>query len=161
MVGFAFAAASATLVGQNLGAKKIARAEKSAWEAVAFFEIILTALLLLFISFPEGIIRIFSEEEGVIEIGGEYVSLLGIALPFLGLSVVLSRAFGGAGETRLPMIVTAIALIGVRIPLSYYLASFMGVSGIWYGLLASNLIEGTIIALLFRRGSWKKAKLDV
>ncbi len=161
MIGFAFAAASATLVGQNLGAEKPDRAEKSAWGAVAFFEIILAGFMVIFLTFPEGIMKIFSEEVRVVEIGSEYVSVLGMALPFLGLSVVLSRAFGGAGSTRTPMMVTAIALIGIRIPLAYYLASTIGTYGIWYALLASNLIEGTIIALLFRQGRWKKVKVDV
>jgi len=161
MVGFAFAAASATLVGQNLGAGKPKRAEKSAWIAVGFYEVLLAALLLVFVLMPEEIMGIFSNTPEVVSIGAGYVVILGAAFPFLGLSVVLSRSFGGAGETKVPMIVTAISLIAIRIPLAYFLASTIGVSGIWYALLVSNIIEGSTFAFLFRRGKWKGKRVNV
>jgi putative MATE family efflux protein len=160
-VGFAFAAASAVLVGQNLGAEKPQRAEKTAWGAVGFYEIMMVVMLSIFILMPEEVMLVFTDQPDVVRVGAEYVSIFGLALPFLAMSVVLSRAFGGAGETKVPMMITAISLICIRIPLAYYLAGIIGVSGIWYGLFATNVIEGLTFALLFRRGRWKEKEIGV
>ena len=74
---------------------------------------------------------------------------------------VLSGVFQGAGDTRLPMILSIIALWVFEFPLAYILSHHTGLNevGIW---LASPIAAGIIAIVtytLFRRGRWKEMRL--
>jgi len=70
--------------------------------------------------------------------------------------VILGRAMQGAGDTFWPMVITATAMLFLRIPLAYGFAmSWESVTGIWAGLAASNIVQGTLFAAAFLWGRWK------
>ena len=71
--------------------------------------------------------------------------------------VVLDGAFGGAGMTIPPMVVSA-TLTAARIPLAQYAAftAGLGVRGIWIVISATAALRGIVTAMWFSRGSWKR-----
>jgi Na+-driven multidrug efflux pump len=75
--------------------------------------------------------------------------------------MVLSRSMSGAGVSMPPFIVTAAALLGVRIPLAYVLADVMGmgVEGVYWAVTVPTVLEGIIMYVVFRTGVWKRGKL--
>ena len=159
ITGLGFAAA--TLVGQNLGAKRVDRAETSSWRCALYAILIVGALSAFVISFPKQVLSVFltGTEENIQEVVQTGTSFLRIVMPtvlFIGLGITLGRAQNGAGDTQLPLLNSLFTFLGVRIPLVYLLVGELGVAGVWIGLAISNVIYGVVMVLLFKMGRWKK-----
>ncbi len=155
MPGFGLAQSAATLVGQNLGAEKPARAEKSAWIAAGFYEIIMVGSAVFLIICARNIVSVFNLNPEIVKIGSSYIRFISLTFFFMALSIVLSRAMNGAGDTLSPMVITAISVFVLRIPLVLFLAKGLATNGIWMGTAISNVAQGLIITFWFTRGRWK------
>src|SRR6056297_2499630 len=116
------ATATTTMVGQNLGADNVNRAEKSAWISSGIIFGLLTALALLFNLFPAQIIAVFNSNPEVIDIGVSFLRIVGFSFGFLGVRFILGGSFRGAGNTVVAMVLAIIALWGIRLPLAQYLS---------------------------------------
>jgi len=155
MPGFGLATAASTLVGQNLGANKPERAARTAWITVSFGAAIMTFFGIAYIIFSSGVIGIFNRDPEVVKTGGIYLYITAGTLGFIGLSIILGRALSGAGDTISPMVITAIGLLALRIGLSLLFSWKMGLIGIWFGIAASNVIQGSMVCFWFSTGRWK------
>jgi putative MATE family efflux protein len=156
-MGFGFAAA--TLVGQNLGARKPERAEKSGWICAGIGAAIMIVLSIVFILLSGKIISVFNDEIEVVEIGTQLIRIMAPTFVFLGLGMSLGRGLNGAGDTFHTMLFSTISLLVLRIPLAWYMSTFVGMNGIWSSLALTNVIYGIIIATWFKMGKWKKKEL--
>jgi putative MATE family efflux protein len=161
MPGFGFNIAAATLVGQNLGARKVERAEKSAWGSVAFGSSMMAAIALVFFIFAEPLARLFTKDPMVVHYAVLYLRINAISEPFLGLSMVLTGAFEGAGDTLPPTIMTLLSLWAFRLPIASILSITLGygVIGAWAAMSVSAILQGLLIALMFKRGRWRHKKV--
>jgi putative MATE family efflux protein len=156
MPGIGFGNAAATLVGQNLGARKPHRAARAAWVSTGTFVAVAAVASAVFMLVPHAIVRIFNNDPGVVEAGGTFMRLLGATIPFMCLSAVLGRALQGAGDTLSPMIITTFAMFILRVPLAYLLALRMGsVTGAWIAFAASDVVQGAMFGVWFATGRWK------
>ena len=157
MPGFGMAAATATLVGQNLGAKKPDRAEKCALTAAFYHFIIMTSAGILFYIFAQDAFRAFNDNPEVLSLGQQYLRIIIFSYPFIAIAVVFNRALIGAGNTLTPMLLTTSTLYGIQIPAAFLLPKleFFGGNGLWVAIAGSNIVLGILITIIFRRGKWK------
>lgn len=159
MPGFGLAAATAVLVGQNLGAKNPQRAEKSGLISSLLYGLFMVFTGSLFHIFAQPIISAFNPQPDVVRIGVNYLHVLTLSFVFLGIAIVLSRAMNGAGDTISPMVITGFTLLILRIPLCLFLSDRVGTTGIWVGLAISDLANGLLTLFWFMQGRWKKRKI--
>lgn len=159
--GFGFNIAAATLVGQNLGAKKPDRAEKTAWGAAWLSVVLMTVVAIFFVTFAKFLAGIFTTDSLVQKYVIYYLWINAISEPFLGLSMVLSGAFEGAGDTVPPTVITILCLWCIRLPLSYFLALVWGkgVAGAWVGMCSSVVLQGLVFAYVFKQGKWRNKRI--
>ena len=159
--GFGLGNAAATLVGQNLGAGKPARAERSAWLVGGYNAMFMTLAAGVSLFLSEPIVAIFNCDPNVMRLGGEGLRITGLTLIFSGLGVAMARSLDGAGATLPPMVINLVTLWGVQIPAGYALARWAGLgpTGIWIGLGLANISNGLIMAYWFRRGKWKEKEI--
>lgn len=149
--------AAATLVGQNLGAGKPDRAERSVWIAGGLNAGLLGLAGLFFVLFPDLVIGIFTHDPDVAAYGRECLRIVGYGYAFYGLGMVMESSFNGAGDTWTPTYINLVVFWLVEIPLAYSLAVHFGwgpVGVFWAITLAFSLLAVTA-ALLFKRGKWK------
>lgn len=159
MPGFGLGNAVSTLVGQNLGANKPERAERSAWITVGFAAGVMSFIGLIYIVFAKPITAAFNDHPEVLQMGVTQQYLNAWSFGFVGLAIVIGRAFNGAGDTISPMIMTAISLIIFQLGIAILLSKVMGVSGIWLGITAANIIQAAMMAAWFKTGRWKLKKI--
>lgn len=159
MPAFGLASAVSTLVGQNLGAEKPERAERTAWITVGVGAGIMTLMGIACIVFSNFVIGFFSDDISVIEVGSQYMQIAAGTFGFIGISIIVGRALNGAGDTISPMVTTAIGFIGLRISLAILLSKTIGLNGVWFGLAISTVIQGSMISLWFRTGRWKSKQV--
>ena len=153
--------AAATLVGQNLGAKQVERAEKSVMITAKYNAIFMSFVMVLFIFFSNPIIRFFSADEAVIAYGARALQIIGTAYIFYGISMVMTQALNGAGDTRTPTLINFICFWLFQIPLAYFLA--IGLDLRSTGAFIAIPVAETLIALVawyyFKKGKWKDVKV--
>ncbi|MBW2092671.1 MAG: MATE family efflux transporter, partial [Deltaproteobacteria bacterium] len=147
--GLAIGNAAATLVGQNIGAGKPERAVKTGWSSAGLYSIFMIVITLAFMLFAKELVNIFNQDLEVIAEGSLFLRIFSATFIFLAFSSVLGRAINGAGDTFSPMIITGLAILGLRIPLAYLLALNLGPEGIWIGMALSNVFQGVIFTVWF------------
>lgn len=149
--------AAATLVGQNLGAEKPDRAERSVWTAGFLNAGILAIAGLFFIVFPDVVINIFTQEPEVAAYGRQCLRIVGYGYAFYGLGMVMESSFNGAGDTWTPTYLNFFVFWLFEIPLAYVLADQFGwgPQGVFWAITISFSVLAIASALLFRRGKWK------
>ena len=149
--------ASATLVGQNLGAKKPDRAERAVWVTGWVNMILLGIIGLFLVLFPGPFIRLFIENENVIKSGILGLRIISIGFIAYGLGMVLVNSFNGAGDTSTPLKINIFAFWLVEIPLAWLLAIKAGFreEGVFIAIVVAESLMTLIAWLVFRRGKWK------
>jgi len=149
--------AAATLVGQNLGAGKPERAEKSVWKAAYLNAVFLGVAGLIFLIFSNAIIGFFTADPKVLAYGTEALHIIAYGFVFYGFGMVLGTAFNGAGDTWTPTCLNLFIFWLFEIPLAYLLAYRFGfgASGVFWAITIAFSLFAIIAALLFRRGKWK------
>ncbi|MEN6358000.1 MAG: MATE family efflux transporter [Armatimonadota bacterium] len=161
MPGAAFGMAATPLVGQNLGAGRLDRAEHSAWIATWQAVAIMSAVAAVFIAAPGYLARMFTQEASLIPIIVAYLRINAVSEPFLAVNMVLRGALQGAGETRIPAWITFFTSYVIRLPLAWALAVplGMGSTGAWIGMATSTVISGIWVASWFKWGDWRQIQI--
>ena len=156
-----FARAATTMVGQNLGADKIERAEKSVWVSAGLVFGLLSILGILFFNFATQIIAIFNNDPAVIEIGSDLVRVLSISFGFVGVKIVLGGSFRGAGNTGIAMVLAGVSLFGLRIPITKLLTDILQwqAAGIWWGIAIESFLSALLATIWFKFGTWKESAI--
>ena len=153
--------AAATLVGQNLGAKQMERAEQSVLLTAKYNAIFMSFVMVLFLFFANPIIRIFTQEEAVIQYGARALQIIGSAYIFYGVGMVMTQALNGAGDTKTPTVINFVCFWLFQIPLAYFLANGLDLKST--GAFIAIPVAETLIALVawyyFKKGKWKEVKV--
>jgi putative MATE family efflux protein len=158
VVGFGFSIASATLVGQHLGAGDPLRAAQSGWRAMALAVSSMTLVSIVIIASARVLARNMIADEAVIEHAVALIRLLGAAQPLMGVEFALAGALRGAGDTRFPLFTTFTGLILGRVALATALTWF-GAPVVWIyaTLLADYALKSVLLVTRFRSGRWRGA----
>ncbi len=153
--------AAATLVGQNLGAGKPARAEGSVWRTGLYNMVFLGAIGLLFIVFAPQIIGLFTSDPAVAPLAVSALRLFSCGNISYSYGMVITAAFNGAGDTATPTTLNLICFWLCQIPLAWTLAfhSGIGLNGVYVAVLVSDSLLAALGILLFRRGKWKQVNV--
>lgn len=148
--------ATATMVGQNLGASKPERARRVAWAGMLISTLILVAAAALVIPFRSHLILLFMSDPEVLAIGVNMLLLVSFAFPFLGIIQVMTGVYQGAGHTAYSMFFGLFRLWVLRIPLIYLLAYVLdwGASGVWWAMFWSNMGTTLVAVGFFLTGNW-------
>lgn len=168
IIGILFLIPSAMLstvsavAAQNLGAKKVDRAKKTLWEALAI-TVGFGMVFSIAIQFMAGdVVSIFTSESEVIRLGDQYLRGYVWDCVLAGMHFCFSGFFCACGWSILSFIHNVAAIIIARIPLAY-LASVMFPDTLYPMGMATN--TGSLLSVLICVGAYiwlnKQRKLDV
>src|SRR5690606_14328716 len=101
--------AAATLVGQNLGARQVDRAEISVWKTGKYNAIFMGVISLFYLVLAKTIISWFSPDPQVIAHGALCLQVVALGYVFYAYGMVVVQAFNGAGDTRTPTVLNLVA----------------------------------------------------
>jgi putative MATE family efflux protein len=161
MPAWGFSNAAATLVGQNLGAGHPERAEAAVWKIGIYNMLFLIGVSAIFFFYNESIMRIFTSEPAIVEVGSKWIRILSYSYFVYGWWMVSVQAFNGAGDTMTPTKINLVFFWLIQIPLSYVLAIPFGWNhvGVFWGVFFSETSVGLFTFWLFTRGRWKSVKV--
>jgi len=153
MVPLGVSSAAAVRVGHAVGAGDARRAARSGWMAIVYGVGFMSVSMSMFLLIPRVILRGFTSDERVLDVGVSLLFVAGLFQLFDGLQVVATGALRGIGETRIPMLVAAAGYWILGMPVGY-LACFtlgFGVIGLWAGMLVGLMSVGLVLVGLWRR----------
>ena len=150
--------ALAAFCGQNIGAGRLDRVKKGVqftmYTNIALGLLTFAAVYL----FGNEMMRIFTKDIDVVAIGKEYLLIIGGFFIVHGALNVYNGAPRGAGDTLFPMITSLVCLWLIRIPLAYYLSSWLGRNGIWWAIGISITIGLIVTFVYYKMGFWKRRR---
>lgn len=157
LVGFGFSLASATLVGQKLGASDRRAAFHYGWQSMWLAVFCMTIMGFLVILTAPLIGQLLALTEDVIRLTLLFIYFLGLMQPLMAIEFSLSGALRGAGDTRSPLFITMLALT-VRLILAM-IVLWLEAPVVWVFacLLADYCIKGVLYIRRFRSLSWLRA----
>jgi len=150
--------AAATLVGQNLGAKDIDRAEKSVLVTAKFNMIYMGSIMIISLLAADPMMWFFTNNAHVHDIAVKAIRILSAGYIFYGIGMVLLNAFNGAGDTKTPTWVNFFGFWTLQIPLAYLLAKYfeLGPTGVIWAIPVAETCMTVATIILFKKGKWKK-----
>jgi MATE family, multidrug efflux pump len=161
MPSWGICSAAATLVGQNLGAKKPERSERAVWLAGAYNMIFLTVVGAIFFALARPIVTRFTGDEQVVAMGVSCLQLVSLGYPFYAWGMTMEQAFNGAGDSKTPTWMNLYCYWLFQIPLAWWLAKVAGLGprGVYLAICTAESLLAVVSVVLFRRGKWKEAKV--
>lgn len=157
MPGFAFGAASTTLVGQALGAKRPDKADDYVAVAIKMAASLMAVLATLMFIFSSQLLTLFTRDAQVIITGSQLVKLLAtIQVPYM-ISMIHSGALRGAGDTRGPFIITLFSMWGVRVLSAAVCVKVLhfGIHSVILCMNTDNIVRMVLFWKRFKDGKWK------
>ncbi|HEK20452.1 MATE family efflux transporter [Mucilaginibacter sp.] len=149
--------AAATLVGQNLGAGRVDRAERSVFQTIRYTAVFLGIVTVLFLTCGHLFASFFTEDEQVKSVAAKALEIISGAFIIYGMGMVFTSAFNGAGDTWTPTKINFFTFWLFQIPLAYLLAKYfeMGPTGVFISLPVSEIGLTIAAYVLFKKGKWK------
>lgn len=148
--------AISAVVGQNLGAGKSERVSAAVRWGVGIAAGITGLVTAVAVLKPTILMVLFTQDEGVLTEGSRYLQIMGWSYIPTSVLFILGGVMRGAGDTMAAMLLTLIALWGIRVPLAYAMAGSMGPSGIWYAILISMVLGMLLHWGYYMTGRWKR-----
>jgi putative MATE family efflux protein len=150
--------ATATMVGQNLGAERPDRAQRSVWSGIGISSAILVSAAIVVLLLRQHLIGFFLTDPEVLAVGSEMLLIVAVAFPFMGIIQVIMGAYQGSGHTFYSMFFGLFRLWALRVPLVFLLGFTlgMGASGVWWAMFGSNLGTAGLSLACFLTGNWRR-----
>ncbi|WP_042860129.1 solanimycin export family MATE transporter SolL [Dickeya sp. NCPPB 3274] len=155
--------ATATLVGQNIGAGQFKRAHAIGRLSATISFLTLTTIGLIGFVFTPYIIGLFAPDQTqVIYYGTNFFHIIAPGYGLIGLQMALNGAFRATGRTMTTMILALVSQWLIQIPLAWGLSHYtsLGISGLWWAFPITNLLMTAITIILFERIDWERSRLS-
>ncbi len=158
--GSGFGAASATLVGQALGAGDPEGAARTGWRALRLATAVAVVLGIACALARTPLARLFVTDPATVEALGPFLLCLALSQPFLQAHFALGGAHRGAGDTLTPFYAAAAGNWALRLPLAWLFVYGLDLDLVWawYALLFDHLTRTVWLAVSFHRGHWREAR---
>jgi len=157
--------ATSTIVGQNMGAGQVERADKSYHIAMrmAVIFLFIGGLILSRRSIAQPIVSIFSKDAEVISMATDFLCLMALCCWTNGIYNATIGLFQGSGHTMVTMLVDASRMWIFRFLVLYICESILhlGLASIWYAVVVSNATSSLILLILYKTNIWKKQTVKI
>ena len=162
MIPFGLGSAAAVRVGQAIGRGDHDGMRRAGWTALALGSIVMSGSALLFLIMPAPLIRIYSSDPGVVELGILLLFICSVFQLFDGLQTVATGALRGLGDTRTPMVLNLVGHWLIGLPIGYVLCfnRNWGVAGLWTGLSVGLVLIGASLAVTWNVRSRAKVLME-
>ncbi|WP_431610568.1 MATE family efflux transporter [Chryseobacterium sp. 'Rf worker isolate 10'] len=153
--------AASTLVGQNMGANEMLRAEQSVMKTVKYNVIFMLTVSLIFLFMGNFLVGFFTQEAAIKDFAKNALQIMSVGFIFYGIGMVMINAFNGAGDTWTPTWVNLFGFWLFQIPLAYFLSKYldMGPKGVFISIPAAETLITIVAFILFKKGKWKTIKV--
>jgi len=149
------------MVGQNFGAGKFDRIEKTTRVALCINAAVFITFGIIYLLFPRQVFRLFTKDETTLALAATVMTGLVCAYPFNILMTSYRGVVQGVGNAALEMAMGIFDGVFLRIFLAYFFGTFlkMGFFGFVIGYAAAAAGTGIPSLIYYLSRRWKKRKV--
>lgn len=156
MPGYGIADAATTLVGQSHGAGRPDLVKRFGYISVGLGISVMTLMgIILYIAAP-AMMDIMTPVSEISRLGADVLRIEAWAEPMFAASIVAYGVFVGMGDTIVPACMNFGSIWIVRVPFAAFLATRIGLTGVWIAMAVELTFRGLIFLIRLVRGSWIK-----
>ena len=154
-------ATAVALIGYSLGAKQPHRAKEYGRTCRMIGSVIAAVLAVLYFTGAGVLMRLFFEEEEIVSIGVSIMHVIIFVVMLQIAQVIYMGCLRGAGDTLYTAVASTISVTLVRTVGSWFFGYVlnMGITGIWFGVLADQVSRFLFASIRFRQGKWTEIKI--
>ena len=164
MPNFTFGTAATTYIGQNVGAGRGERLKPGIKAMLKLGLISSTVMVAGILLFGHQLIGMFTETELTMQLGVQGLQTLAFGYICFSVTQVLQGSMRGAGETKLPMYISIIGTVILRMPLAYLMAALTKNEtwpngqpiALFGSLLISWVVSMMMTVISYRMKFWRK-----
>ena len=150
------------MVGQNLGAGKVARAEKVVRIALIVNALFMVAVGVLYLSSAEHLLAFFGATGESLASGIQFMQIVPMSYFIIAMAMTMGFAMNGAGMTRPGMYAAIAGQLVVQVGLAAIVVSKgMPLYYIWFAVVCGTVVVFLFDLFFYRQGAWKTKKLDL
>lgn len=154
-----FSMALASFVGQNIGAGSFDRVKRGLRYTILMSGAVAIIVSIAIGIFADPLMRIFTTDANVIEIGSHYLWVVCTFYLIFTLMFMYTGVLRGAGDTIIPMFITLFSLWIIRIPLAVFLSERFGIVGVWWAIPIAWALGMIASFIYYRTGKWKSKRV--
>lgn len=153
MVPMGVGAAASVMVGNAIGRQDAAGARRFAYAALAVGAAFMCMSALFMLTIPQLLAHIYTNDSAVVVIAVVLLPIAGLFQVFDGLQVVGAGVLRGAGDTRVPMVISLAGFWLIGMPISIYLGLYtpLAAAGLWWGFVAGLGSVAFFLVIRIRR----------
>lgn len=150
-----------SLIGHNIGSKKLERAKATADRSILLGVGLMTVLGLLSFLFADSFMGLFFESAETIAQGVMILHIWAVGFPFFGAFIMMETIHSGVGHNTPPMIVAIIHSWGLQVLPALIATQVLGFDqvAVWWILALSGVVSTAGFYLYYRRGAWLRYKV--
>ena len=154
---FSIGTAMTTMVGTNIGANNIDRAERIGMIGATSAGLLSGVIGLMLALTPDIWIRVFTADQETLMVTKQYIQILGVCYLFQGFGLSLYFASQGANAMKWPIVITALRFVVFTVAalVSVYWLS-TGIAGIFYSSAGAMILFGVLMVVALKKGAWRK-----
>ena len=151
MIPYGIGSAAAVRVGQAVGRRDAPGVRRAGWAALGLASAVMTGAAVLFLTAPGALIRVYSTDATVVDVGIVLLFICSVFQLFDGLQTVATGALRGLGDTRTPMVLNLVGHWAIGLPIGYVLCfnRGWGVAGLWAGLSVGLILIGGSLLMVW------------
>ncbi len=149
MPGFAFSVVASSYVGERIGAGEFRNGKAVGLEVAKLATATMFFLGIVAAALSKILVKPFSIDQEVLELASLYLVLAGLSEAGLALAMSFSGALRGAGNTVVPLVVSAIGLYLFRVMPTSILTKFIGVLGAWISMFIDVYLRGAMLYAIY------------
>jgi putative MATE family efflux protein len=159
MPAIGFSRATASLVGQSIGAGRPEQARRVLRQSVVTILVFISTGMVLTFFFGNVVVRFFIDDAAVVEVGALMFRIVSISVIPFAMFTVANGAFQGGGDTKPLMYLNIARLWGLRVPIAYVLAVVVAIGpvSVWISMVVSNVLTAAAGFWILSKGRWLNA----
>mgnify|MGYP000902132364 CR=1 FL=1 len=156
MPGIGIAIAATALVGRSVGARDRVQARRMARGTMEFALLIMGCFGIIFALIPYHVAALFTNDREIIRIAGLLLRIASLEQLTIAAAAVMGGILRGTGDTRTPMIISALLTWAYRLPMLYLVICVfqLPIHFAWIVFVSDWLLRTLIFIIIFRRRFW-------
>lgn len=156
--------AAAAVAGQNLGAGKPERVERTVQIASRLGWGIAVIIGLLFLTVPRFLLGLFGMQDPIVlAIGTELLGWLSVSGLFITTALTYTGGLNGTGDTKAPLYITLVSQIAIPLGMltTIQLTRPLQPTDVWLAILCGHMMRALLSVRRFKGGKWREIRIEV
>lgn len=156
--------AAGAVAGQNLGAGRPERAERSVHLAARYALGGAAFIGLFYLLLPRELLAIFGmSERAAVEIGVELLRVLSLSGLLIAVALTYTGGLQGTGDTRSPLYISIVSQVIVPLGICFVMQRLgtLDPIDIWVAILVGHATRCALSVVRFNQGRWREIAVDI